>query len=184
MKPKDKAHSDFLKGEYKSALRNYALALKDDPEDKDAKIGVLLSDLASESEEKATSLYEYYTITKEQGVEDPADLIEEIISSFDNVFEKLMELSYEINEDMNVVPDSISYNDFKNHVKMRGDFKKAYEDIMFSTKVIISNQDDFIHFARNLIENGYDDIADRYIDHFKVFFSSHTILNQIYTNKK
>jgi tetratricopeptide (TPR) repeat protein len=184
MRSVEKAHLCFLRGDYSNALLNFSIALKDNPQDKEAKVGALLADLAKESEEKATSLYEYYLITKEQGVENPEELIEEIIDSFDNGFEKLMDLRYEFEEDANIVPDSISYDDFKHHVEQRGDFKKAYEDIMFGTKVTISSKEDFIHFAKNLIKYGYEDIADRYIEHFKMFFSTNNILNEIYSPKK
>ena len=44
--------------------------------------------------------------------------------------------------------DAISYEDFKKAVYKDGSFKKVFENIMFSTKVMISNKDDFLEFYR------------------------------------
>ena len=47
---------------------------------------------------------------------------------------------------------SIPFADFMDAVR-RGGFKSVFEDIMFSTRVMIDNRDDFLEFLQNLIKN-------------------------------
>jgi len=49
-------------------------------------------------------------------------------------------------------------------VKSRGSFKKAFEDIMFSTKVVITDKDQFIDFVTKLAEEGFDEMVLNYLD--------------------
>ena len=60
--------------------------------------------------------------------------------------------------------DGIRYSDFLDLVKSRGNFKKAFEDIMFSTKVVITDKDQFIDFVTRLAEEGFDEMALNYLD--------------------
>ncbi|HIP29122.1 MAG TPA: hypothetical protein EYG82_08115, partial [Sulfurovum sp.] len=60
--------------------------------------------------------------------------------------------------------DGIRYSDFLILVEDRGSFKLAFEDIMFSTKVVITNKDDFIDFVTKLGQEGFDEMALRYLD--------------------
>jgi propanediol dehydratase large subunit len=49
-------------------------------------------------------------------------------------------------------------------VESRGSFKKAFEDIMFSTKVVITDKDQFIDFVTRLAKEGFDEMALNYLD--------------------
>ncbi len=49
-------------------------------------------------------------------------------------------------------------------IEARGSFKEAFEDIMFSTKVIISRKEDFVDFLAKLIENGFVEISLNYLE--------------------
>jgi propanediol dehydratase large subunit len=49
-------------------------------------------------------------------------------------------------------------------VASRGDFKEAFEDIMFSTKVVITNRDEFIDFIKHLSTEGFQEMALSYLD--------------------
>jgi hypothetical protein len=60
--------------------------------------------------------------------------------------------------------DGVEYKDFLQLCKNKESFKKALEDIMFSTKIIIHKKDDFIDFVNLLIENDYRDLALNYIE--------------------
>jgi hypothetical protein len=60
--------------------------------------------------------------------------------------------------------EGIRYSDFLELVESRGSFKKAFEDIMFSTKVVITNKDEFIDFVTKLNEEGFDEMALSYLD--------------------
>jgi len=60
--------------------------------------------------------------------------------------------------------DGIRYSDFLTLVESRESFKKAFEDIMFSTKVVISDKDEFIDFVTKLSQEGFDEMALGYLD--------------------
>jgi hypothetical protein len=49
-------------------------------------------------------------------------------------------------------------------VDSRGNFKKTFEDIMFSTKVVITDKDEFIDFVTKLSTEGFDEMALGYLD--------------------
>jgi hypothetical protein len=49
-------------------------------------------------------------------------------------------------------------------IENRGSFKKAFEDIMFSTKVVITDKDEFIDFVTQLANEGFDEMALNYLD--------------------
>jgi len=60
--------------------------------------------------------------------------------------------------------DGIRYSDFLALVENRGDFRKTFEDIMFSTKVVITDKDEFIDFVTRLSDEGFDEMALGYLD--------------------
>jgi len=139
-----RAEGEFLKGDYKNALRSYGLILKDYPLLDEAKIGVYLSDLGAESEEEAQALFD----------------IDSLDSSKHNIQELLLNPIQEQIE----YGDGIRYSDFLALVESRGSFKKTFEDIMFSTKVVITDKDEFIDFVTKLSNEGFDEMALGYLD--------------------
>jgi hypothetical protein len=142
-----RAEGEFLKGDYKNALRSYGLILKDYPLLDEAKIGVYLSDLGAESEAEAQALFDYYQMIKTEK-ENAVDIIDGLIDS-------LEQIEY---------GDGIRYSDFLALVESRGSFKKTFEDIMFSTKVVITDKDEFIDFVTKLADEGFDEMALGYLD--------------------
>jgi len=60
--------------------------------------------------------------------------------------------------------DGIHYSDFLNLVENSGSFRKTFEDIMFSTRVVITNKDEFIDFVTNLSKENFDEMALKYLD--------------------
>ncbi|MCD8477191.1 MAG: hypothetical protein LRY68_04160 [Sulfurospirillum sp.] len=60
--------------------------------------------------------------------------------------------------------NGIKYEDFLTLIESRGSFKEAFEDIMFSTKVIISKKEDFVDFLSKLIENGFREMSLNYLE--------------------
>jgi len=161
---KEAAKNSFFKREYKSALLHFALALKESPEDKEAKIGAVLSDMALEKEEEAVALFEYYEATRQQDAENADEIVENIIESVDHGSENLYSLIENIEESLIAFEDGIEYRDFKRVVEDRGNFKDALEDLMFSTKIIIHKKEDFVDFLNQLIEYDYLDIALNYLE--------------------
>ena len=160
-----KGIASFYQKDFHSALRNFSLALEKSPSSKEARISAILTDLAMEKEDEAIALYEYYLIIKDSGSKDPEDMIEEIVNSVDLSLESLEaiflqeELEAKIDEQ-----NGIAYDDFKIFVQNKNSFKEAFEDIMFSTKVIIHKKDDFIDFLERLIDNGFKEMSLNYFE--------------------
>jgi len=158
-----RAEGEFLKGDYRKALRSYGLILKDYPTLDEAKIGVYLSDLGIESEEEAQALFDYYQVIKSEK-ENAVDIIDGLIDSLDSSKQYIQELLLNPVEEEVEYGDGIRYADFQSLVESRGSFRKAFEDIMFSTKVVITEKDEFIDFVTQLANEGFDEMALNYLD--------------------
>ncbi len=159
----ERAENEFLKGDYINALRSYGLILKDYPLLDEAKIGVYLSDLGSESEEEAQALFDYYQMIKTEK-ENAVDIIDGLIDSLDSSKHNIQELLLNPIQEQIEYGDGIRYSDFLALVESRGSFKKTFEDIMFSTKVVITDKDEFIDFVTKLADEGFDEMALGYLD--------------------
>ena len=159
----ERAEREFLEGDYQLALQTYGLLLKDYPTLEEAKVGVYLSDLGIESDEEAQALFDYYHIIKQER-ENAADIIDGLIESLSTTKMQLSELLVDPVQEQVEYSDGIRYSDFLDLVKSRGSFKKAFEDIMFSTKVVITDKDQFIDFVTRLAKEGFDDMALNYLD--------------------
>ena len=158
-----RAEGEFLKGDYVKALRSYGLILKDYPLLDEAKIGVYLSDLGAESEAEAQALFDYYQMIKSEK-ENAVDIIDGLIDSLDSTKHNIQELLLNPIQEQIEYGDGIRYSDFLALVESRGSFKKAFEDIMFSTKVVITDKDEFIDFVTKLANEGFDEMALGYLD--------------------
>ncbi len=157
-----RAESKFLQGDYTDALQSYALILKDYPLLEEAKVGVYLSDLGSENEEEAQALFDYYQIIKDQN-SNAVDIIDSLLNTLNQTEQKVDTLIDSVEEQVDY-SEGIRYSDFLELIDRRGNFKRAFEDIMFSTKVVIANKDEFIDFVTKLSQEGYDEIALNYLD--------------------
>lgn len=158
-----RAEGEFLQGDFTNALRSYGLILKDYPSLDEAKIGVYLSDLGVENQEEAQALFDYYQIIKEEK-ENAVDIIDGLISSLDTSKLEIQKLLLDPVEEQIEYADGIRYSDFLNLVESRGSFKKTFEDIMFSTRVVITNKDEFIDFVTKLSKEDFDEMALKYLD--------------------
>ena len=158
-----RAEGEFLKGDYVKALRSYGLILKDYPLLDEAKIGVYLSDLGAESEAEAQALFDYYQMIKSEK-ENAVDIIDGLIDSLDSTKHNIQELLLNPIQEQIEYGDGIRYSDFLALVESRGSFKKTFEDIMFSTKVVITDKDEFIDFVTKLADEGFDEMALGYLD--------------------
>lgn len=155
----------FFKKSFDTALLNFSLALKEVDDSKEARIGAILSDLAMEKEDEAGALFEYYLLSKDSGVKDSEDIIEEIINSVELSLEDIEKLFIENQIETKLNEESgIAYEDFLNVVKDKNNFTEAFENIMFSTKVIIHKKEDFLDFLEQLLENGYKEISLNYLE--------------------
>ena len=159
----ERAEHEFLKGDYANALRSYGLILKDYPTLDEARIGVYLSDLGTDSEDEAQALFDYYQLIKTEK-DNAVDIIDGLIENLDSSKQQIQELLLDPVEEQVEYGDGIRYSDFLKLVESRGSFKKTFEDIMFSTKVVITNKDEFIDFVTQLSNEGFDEMALGYLD--------------------
>jgi tetratricopeptide (TPR) repeat protein len=164
------AEEHFFQGAYREAMHDYAMLLSDDPTMPEARIGAKLTDIAMENDEQAQALFEYYQLLKRENRDDAENVIEEIIDSMDDTIEKITELFESLGVGEPETADGISYQEFKELVADRGDFRRAFEDIMFSTRVVISEKEDLLDFMQLLVEHGFDEMAIRYIESFALSF--------------
>ena len=159
----ERAENEFLQGNFKKALRSYGLILRDHPALDEAKVGVYLSDLGEDSQDEAQALFDYYQIIKDEK-DNAVDIIDGLLDSLDHTKHNLKELLLDPLEEQIEYDDGIRYSDFLVLVEDRGSFKKTFEDIMFSTKVVITDKDEFIDFVTKLSGEGFDEMALGYLD--------------------
>ncbi len=155
------AEKYLLEKDYQNAMRFYSLALNKDSNNKEAYIGILISDLGLDFTDEAQVLYYYYQSNKEkeaivQTIEQLCNALYAKNSIYNSIFE-LIEKNLEYN-------DGIEYEDFLQLIKDKANFKEAFEDAIFSTKVIISKKWQFIDFIKKLTENGYYNVALNYLE--------------------
>jgi tetratricopeptide (TPR) repeat protein len=174
-----KANESFSKAEYEQALRNYALVLKDYPNTKEAYNGAILSEMAMSGEEGAEALFDYYIVLRQENQEDADTIISEILKSMDGTLEQLSELFAQPLKQKLEFEDGIMYFEFKQLVEQEGDFKRIFENIMFSTRVIISEKEDFIDFLKNLVEYDFREMALTYLESALSIYPNNSELRQL-----
>lgn len=158
------ANEHFLAGQYADALRDYSLVLKDYPDSKEAYNGAILADMAMSGESAGEALFDYYTILRKEDAESADIIISEILETMDGTVEQLSGLFEETIKQRLAYEDGIMYNEFKELVANDSDFNRIFENIMFSTRVIITEKEDFVDFLDNLIDHGYKEMALSYLE--------------------
>lgn len=172
-----KAQESFKKGKYLECLEFCSFANGILPEIQDSpdfapknqlflQMLTMLADMALENKDEATSLFEYYQILKASKDPKTPNPQQEIITMVENFDKNLFALNLAIQSiqeadiDKN---DGILYRDFQKIVDNIG-FKEAFEDLMFSTKIIFTHKGDFLFFIQNLVDYGFRDIAMNYFE--------------------
>ena len=176
----NEANAFFLQKKFDKALFLYSQLSSNFPENKEYEIYALFCDLASEDEIKAMSLFDYFSIIKEENLEDAIIYIEDVIDAYDGDVDKMMEMLKDLSTSTVEALDAIRYDDFKKLIDSRGSFRIAFEDIMFSTKVAIENKDDFFDFVTKLIDNDFNSTAYTYLDGFNEYFSYDKEIERLY----
>ena len=176
----NEANAYFLDKKFDKALFIYSQLSSNFPDNKEYPIYALFCDIASEDVDKAISLFDYFSVAKEDNVEDAVAYIENVINAYDGDIDKMMEMLSELGTSTVDSLDAIRYEDFKILINSRGSFRVAFEDIMFSTKVAIENKEDFFDFVDKLIENDFNSTAYTYLDGFNEYFSYDTKLEELY----
>ncbi|MBN2783135.1 MAG: hypothetical protein JXQ66_07850 [Campylobacterales bacterium] len=158
------ASKSFSKSDYKRALEKYAAVLQDYPHSKEAYNGVILSEMALSGESGAEALFDYYEILKEEDRENADEIISDLLENMDGAIEKLSEMLLSPLAQSLEGEDGILYEDFKKILDDGAEFKETFENIMFSTRVIITKKNDFIDFLDKLIEHNFSEMALSYLE--------------------
>ncbi len=173
------ANDSFSKSEYKSALEQFAMVLQNYPNSKEAYNGVILSEMALSGEGGAEALFDYYEILKESDKEEADEIMNEILHNLDGSLERLSEVFAEPLRNRLEFEDGILYQDFKEIIESGKSFKETFENIMFSTRVIITKKEDFIDFLDNLIEHGFAEMALTYLENALSVYPSDALLKKL-----
>lgn len=173
------AKESFSKAEFKSALEQFAAVLQNYPNSKEAYNGVILSEMAMSGEGGAEALFDYYEILKEDDKEQADIIMGEILQNMDGSLEKLSEVFAEPLRDRLEYEDGILYQDFKTIIDSGESFKETFENIMFSTRVIITQKEDFVDFLDNLIEHGFAEMALTYLENALSVYPSDELLRKL-----
>ncbi|NOZ90066.1 MAG: hypothetical protein GXO60_02140 [Epsilonproteobacteria bacterium] len=174
-----RAEEQFSLGEYNSAMTTYGLLLKENPTDIDAKIGAFLCDIGIENGEEAQALYDYYQIIKSEQ-DNASETMINLISTLDSTKDQIAQLLSPMLEEKIDYQDGISYRDFLQFVDDRGDFSKAFEDVMFSTRVILKGKEEYIDFISQLIDKGQDKLAEEFLDSMSSSFGQSQDIYELY----
>ena len=173
------AKENFTRAEYKSALSKFAEVLQNYPNSKEAFNGVILSEMALSGEDGAEALFDYYEVLKEEDKEQADIVMSEILESMDGSLERLSEVFSEPLRERLEFEDGILYSDFKHLIEENGNFKEVFENIMFSTRVIITKKEDFIDFLDKLIANGFSEMALTYLENALSIYPTEKVLRTL-----
>ncbi len=182
------AKENFTKAEYKNALDKFAEVLQNYPNSKEAFNGVILSEMAMSGEGGAEALFDYYEILQEDDKEQADLIMSEILQNMDGSLEKLSQVFGDPIRQRLEFEDGILYSDFKNLLNEGAEFRETFENIMFSTRVIITQKDDFVDFLDRLIEHDFAEMALTYLENALSVYPSerllHKLLNKLAKGKK
>ena len=170
----------FSQSDYKKALEKFATVLQNYPNSKEAYNGVILSEMALSGEGGAEALFDYYEVLKSEDRESADEIMSEILENMDGTLEELSTILTQPLKNRLEAEDGILYEDFKQILEANGgDFKKVFDNIMFSTKVIITKKEDFLEFLDMLIENGYNEMALNYLENALSIYPTDMALREL-----
>lgn len=173
------AKESFSNSDYKKALEKFASVLQNFPNSKEAYNGVILAEMALSGEGGAEALFDYYEILQEEDKEQADIIMSDILQNMDGSIERLKEVFAEPLRDRIEYEDGILYKDFKAIVDSGDSFRETFENIMFSTKVIITQKEDFIDFLDNLIDHDFAEMALSYLENALSVYPSDKLLRKL-----
>jgi len=146
----------FEEGEIAKAKTFFALAKKPSNSD-EIDFLIELCEFAKIDSYNAFLIYEYYLASKKS-----KSLFSELYDTIDAITNDRMDFGYE---------ENANYDDILAVSYQNNDFKKNYENLIFSTKICINSRKDFLNLIEKIVENGMDEIAFAYLEqaisHFK-----------------
>lgn len=173
------AKDNFSRANYKSALDQFAAVLQNYPNSKEAYNGVILSEMAMSGEGGAEALFDYYEVLRDEDAEQADSIMEEILKNLNGSLDKLSEVFAEPLRDRIELEDGILYQDFKDILDGGASFKETFENIMFSTRVIITQKDDFVDFLEKLIDHNFEEMALTYLENALSIYPSDKLLHKL-----
>jgi len=164
----------FINKEYDNALKFYSHALSKERKNIDALVGVILSDFGINFREDAQVLYYYYQ-TQKEFFSNPVEAIEQLAN---NLIQNRGSDVYDLIDEDIALNDGIEYEDFVSLIDSKENFQEAFEDAIFSTRVVISKKWQFIDFIERLTDNGYFSVALDYLEtHSPMYGADQEILS-------
>ncbi|MCF6330344.1 MAG: hypothetical protein L3I99_02200 [Sulfurimonas sp.] len=173
------AKDSFSKEEFGNALEQFAIVLQNYPNSKEAYNGVILSEMAMSGEGGAEALFDYYEILKEEDEDQADSIMSDLLSNMDDTMDSLNEIFTNPLRNRLEYEDGILYQDFKDIIADGNSFRETFENIMFSTRVIITKKEDFIDFLSNLIDNNFNKMALNYLENALIAYPSDKSLRKL-----
>jgi 5'-3' exonuclease len=155
---KIEANKHFINQNFDLAYKLYSMVLSQDPEDEDAKIGMLLCDLSSYSPKKAIKLFKKY----EKGSIDMQELLNE--SELFSQEEKIEMLN------------GVLYRDIKEKLNN----KIFIQNLIMSAPILFLSKDEILEFIDILNEYDMQQIAFEYIEKIEPQINSIIDISEIY----
>ena len=174
----DRAERLFIEKDYINALKLYSIALSENKENLDAYVGAILCDLGFTFDEEAQVLYYYFQTIKES-ISDPKKTIEHLTNSL--IDGRVQDDIYSLLDENMALNDGIDYEDFIKIIEDKENFKEAFEDAIFSTRVIISKKSQFIDFIKRLADNGYYSVALNYLEQHAPMYQNDQEILKLYS---
>jgi len=174
----NRAERLFLEKDYKNALKLFAVVLSYKNSDLDAYVGSILCDLGETFSEEAQVLYYYFQTIKETNI-DPKTTIEHLANSL--IEGRIEDDIYALLDADMAMYDGIEYEDFLKIIEEKDNFKEAFEDAIFSTRVIISKKSQFIDFIKRLADNGYYSVALNYLEQHAPMYQNDQEILKLYS---
>ena len=144
----------FSRGEFELAKLYFSLAYEKSGEEEILFL-LELCQTALADREEALMLFDFYNLS-------PITQTAELFKILNSINEKIAnEAASEPGAEDEIAV--IAYADFMRAVSQKG-FKDAFESIIFSSKIAISDKSEMIEFLENLIENGYYEMGLNYVE--------------------
>lgn len=171
----------FREKNFSLALKFFSLAFNQKPRDEELELYVLLSSLGINARDEAVAISEIYLNLKQADKVNSynfAKLLIDFVEKDDVIF---LNNDHKLNQKgMLVLEDGITYDDFKELLKQNNEkFKTLFKRIMFSTKIILTDKEDFFDFIEGLIKNSFLDMAIAYIDNANDIFPSNDRIREL-----
>lgn len=180
MKQTQKGLELLAQGKINQAMQILSTEFNHNPQNTEAKMGILLCDIATTQKSKALGLLEfYYALCFEEDKPQAQKKLFEIIQSLDtqenNEVDHMQQKLLENSEALSC----ITYEDFKNFIFTKPSFKEAFEDFSLSTKIVFSDKSELCDFLNLLIDNGYANLSLEYAQNIRENMGFDIQLNQI-----